>query len=923
MKKQWLLILGAWFFAVQFLYAGSGVYQSMTAPPPHSDPGWLATESDGQIFLVSPGEGPSPLEANDQIISIDGYRFKKASQASTALQNLPPSTPYNIVVKRAGQLFEFTLRTEPVPLLRVALLRLALAIILAIFLITGFTVFLLKPYDKQAVLLAWMFGMFTGLFPLSVVPGWLLGVAAVSRIVSILALPVFFHFFLTFPERSPLLRRFPRLEFYLYIPFLVTFFPYWVMAVVLDLFPSLSSPALTKFAILGRMGAPLIIVYIAGGLLSLLLNYRQASSSSRRRMRVIVAGSMAGFVPLLIFIGALDIFGHQKISPTLIQWMGWIELFTVPLFPLSFAYAIVRHQVIPVRLMLRRGVRYVFVSQGSIVLEMAAVFLSLAFVLYGFFTYLNTTNPLVIGVVSGIVSVVVWELTGYLHQRVIAPSIDRRFFRQAYNAQQILSEVGSALRYMTDVDEMTFLASSKIQDALHTESVLIFFPDARSGDYNSTVDQSDSGDLRDETSQQALALPSDGYVVKRLRNSAIPLVIDFDDPKSWAGRILVGAPGHSSQAFQLEHDVLLRARSALLLPISTKDSLYGVLSVGKRLGDLPFSREDKQLLSALAWQMAFAVENSQLVRRMAEEERLRVELDMATEVQRRLFPESPPALDSVELCGICVPARGVGGDYYDFLDLNDGKLGIAVADVAGKGISAALLMSIVQASLRSQASSVNGRLTELVSSMNRLLHRSTGTSGYASFFYAQFDEGTNALTYVNAGHNPPILVKSGSRAPLDMIAIGNAPGKSDDMAAAAAAPARAMSSVPRFSGHVAASSPEAGMLTEDTGPARNQEWISPLTTGGMVIGLFEESSYEQESVQLGSGDLLVAYTDGITEALNSDGEEFGEPRLRAIIAEKSTLSADQISGIIIESVDDWCAGMPPHDDLTLVIMKVK
>jgi sigma-B regulation protein RsbU (phosphoserine phosphatase) len=510
-----------------------------------------------------------------------------------------------------------------------------------------------------------------------------------------------------------------------------------------------------------------------------------------------------------------------------------------------------------------------------------------------------------------------------LHQRVIAPSIDRRFFRQAYNAQQILSEVGSALRYMTDVDEMTLLASSKIQDALHTESVLIFFPDTRSGNYNSTVDQSDSGDLRDETSQLALALPGDGYVVKRLRNSAIPLVIDFDDPKSWAGRILVGAPGHSSQAFQLEHDVLLRARSALLLPISTKDSLYGVLSVGKRLGDLPFSREDKQLLSALAWQMAFAVENSQLVRRMAEEERLRVELDMATEVQRRLFPESPPALDSVELCGICVPARGVGGDYYDFLDLNDGKLGIAVADVAGKGISAALLMSIVQASLRSQASSVNGRLTELVSSMNRLLHRSTGTSGYASFFYAQFDERTNALTYVNAGHNPPILVKSGSRAPLDMIAIGNAPGKSDDMAAAAAAPAPAMSSVPRFSGHVAASSPEAGMLTEDTGPARNQEWISPLTTGGMVIGLFEESSYEQESVQLGSGDLLVAYTDGITEALNSDGEEFGEPRLRAIIAEKSTLSADQISGIIIESVDDWCAGMPPHDDLTLVIMKVK
>ena len=174
-------------------------------------------------------------------------------------------------------------------------------------------------------------------------------------------------------------------------------------------------------------------------------------------------------------------------------------------------------------------------------------------------------------------------------------------------------------------------------------------------------------------------------------------------------------------------------------------------------GIFPFTREDKQLLMAVALQMAFAIQNVELVRQVAGEERLRHELELATTVQRRLFPECPPESASLDLAGVCHPAHGVGGDYYDFIQLENFKLGIAVADVAGKGISAALLMSTVQASLRSRAQSVNGNLTELVSSMNQLLHLSTDAASYATFFYAQFDEQTRMLTYVNAGHNPPIL----------------------------------------------------------------------------------------------------------------------------------------------------------------------
>jgi len=285
------------------------------------------------------------------------------------------------------------------------------------------------------------------------------------------------------------------------------------------------------------------------------------------------------------------------------------------------------------------------------------------------------------------------------------------------------------------------------------------------------------------------------------------------------------------------------------------------------------------------------IENAQLVRRKAEEERLRTELEFATEVQRRLFPERPPTLASLELSGVCHPARGVGGDYYDFLVLGPGQVGIAVADVAGKGISAALLMSTVQASLRSQAATVDGRLTELVASMNRLLYGSTDTSSYATFFYAQFDEHSRCLTYVNAGHNPPLLVR-----PMD-----EARSHRNDSRGAA-------------DGQAVAASPEVDLAATS---------VARLMTGGPVIGLLENCVYEHETLEVQSGDVLVAYTDGVSEALNPEGEEFGEDRLAGVVTEWSHLSAEELSERIVETVQDWCRDAPQHDDMTLVVVKVK
>jgi sigma-B regulation protein RsbU (phosphoserine phosphatase) len=247
---------------------------------------------------------------------------------------------------------------------------------------------------------------------------------------------------------------------------------------------------------------------------------------------------------------------------------------------------------------------------------------------------------------------------------------------------------------------------------------------------------------------------------------------------------------------------------------------------------------------------------------------MRRELEMAAEVQRRLFPERPPSSDTIELAGYCRPARGVGGDYYDFLTFGTGQTAVMVADVAGKGISAALLMSTLQASLRACVlaggpdASAQGSLAGLVSTLNRLLCKSTGPASYVTFFYAQLDERSHTLSYVNAGHNPPLLFRG--------------PGE----------------------------------------PVKLEE-------GGPVLGFFEGCRYGQGAARMGRGDVLVGFTDGVVEALNEKGEEFGEGRLQEAVASSVHMTAQEICDRIVERVGEWCGGAPQHDDLTLVVLRVR
>jgi sigma-B regulation protein RsbU (phosphoserine phosphatase) len=462
-------------------------------------------------------------------------------------------------------------------------------------------------------------------------------------------------------------------------------------------------------------------------------------------------------------------------------------------------------------------------------------------------------------------------LFAWLHmivKRRLLPRLERYFSPAPYDEHSIFFDLGQEARTADTIDHLYESIASRISESFEAGYVSIFTREEERGDYFCRVSsafQTGERGPADEQTEQSLKLSRDAFVVKRLNSLSSPLVIEAAELETWTQAFRLASPA-VREARQHERETLRLIKAHLLVQVRTKEKMSGILSLSLRRGQFPYSVADKETLMSVAGQLALVIENARLAERMVAEERLRRELALAAEVQRRLLPERPPECLTVELAGFCQPARGVGGDYYDFIKFDNERLGIAIADVAGKGIAAALLMSTVQATLRSLSAdgAVNGSLADMVATLNRLLCNSTRGANYVTFFYAQFDQTSQRLTYVNAGHNPPLFFRAN--------------------------------------------------------PSHD---FRSLSSGGMFVGMFEHCGYEQEVVQMRPGDALIAFTDGLPEARNAQDEEFDEERIKEALAETSHLSAPEIRDEIARRVEEWIASAPQHDDLTFIVMKVK
>jgi serine phosphatase RsbU (regulator of sigma subunit) len=300
-------------------------------------------------------------------------------------------------------------------------------------------------------------------------------------------------------------------------------------------------------------------------------------------------------------------------------------------------------------------------------------------------------------------------------------------------------------------------------------------------------------------------------------------------------------------------------RSLLCVPMMVKSTLVGVLTVYNKRDGASFTEEDQRLLAIIAGQSAQIVENARLYEEEQALQRMKEEVRLAATIQMDLLPKTPPVVPGYDIAGVSIPAQLVGGDAYDFIPVDETQIAICLADVSGKGLPASLLMANVQATLRGQTLT-SSTSAICVQRANRLLHQSTSSDKFVTLFYSRLETSTNILTYCNAGHDNPFL----------------------------------------FSGNGA--------------PRR-------LGTGGLVLSIMEDFPYEEEQVHLSPGDVVVIYSDGITEAVDLSQAQFGESRIESVVSSRRSLSASGIIDSIVSAVREHAGNAPQADDMTIVVIK--
>lgn len=299
--------------------------------------------------------------------------------------------------------------------------------------------------------------------------------------------------------------------------------------------------------------------------------------------------------------------------------------------------------------------------------------------------------------------------------------------------------------------------------------------------------------------------------------------------------------------------------SCIAAPLLVGEKVIGLIYLEVRLGRKSFVEEDLRLLSSLANTAAIKIQNLKLQEKAAAQQRIEREMALAWDVQRRLLPEREPELHHTELKGRAIPSRTVSGDYYDFFERADGTVDVVVADVCGKGMAASILAASVQAAFQVWAGE-NTPPDRLCAGLNDLVYRRTSPEKFITFFLALYDPETGAVIYTNAGHNPGIVIRKNGTSQL-------------------------------------------------------------LHAHGMPLGLFPNKVYSSGSITLSAGDLLVLYTDGVTEASNPDGEEFGLERLIAVATASLGKPLLELESDIGTALAGFVAGTPYADDRTLVLLR--
>ncbi len=677
-------------------------------------------------------------------------------------------------------------------------------------------------------------------------PLWLTTVAIAASVVPYAAIGVLMARVLaTFPYRSRLGSIVLRWQWLILIPYAC-----WAIgeqaASLAAIHPRLQSTAeaLAFLRAGSRWGFLSAVIVVASLLVAQRIEMR---SRPQTRLRIIEAGLVLWIAGGLLYCAAgwsQELPIHSAVARWILFNAAWF-CSTILLLAggIVMVYGVLARRVFGLQFAIRRGLQHLLLSRGVLAFEAFLFFLVLMAVLRGSGARVAESVPLVGGIAASTTALGIIGLRRV--NRPLMSAIDRRFFTESYDVRRVLGGLGHEIANLTAPDVLMDRVSAVVLATLHPARLAFLL---HSGDGSLEVRRVEE---HPRPAQGAWAQGASGLDVQTIVAEPLTKIAPED-------RWLDIAP---SNAATEETEQPAAAPFELLVPLRAGGELLGAMAFGPKLSEEPYSREDKDLLSALASQAALVLKNAELLEVARREAQQTRDIEIARRVQQSLFPRNLPQVPGWEFAGLCRPARAVGGDYYDVFEVGQGQIAVALGDVSGKGLGASLLMANLHALMRSRLPHRIGDLSTLMSELNEELVISTPGSMFVTLFVGVVDTASGVLRYANAGHPPPMLVRAGRESPVAM------------------------------------------------------------TEAGMMAGMISGATFPAAEAVVASGESVVIYSDGVTEAMDGEGGMFDEEGLVSALGMDCGASAESLLTRVLDAVDGFVAGAEQADDISLVVVR--
>lgn len=568
------------------------------------------------------------------------------------------------------------------------------------------------------------------------------------------------------------------------------------------------------------------LVYVIIASVLLYNGYRTVTNQRLRTQTSIVIWGVRFSVGLYVLVFILPNLGILTLSVALQSTIATVSLLVGAG---SIVYAIIRYQFLDIRLIVRQSLVYTITS-GLLVGMYMLIISQLGRITRSIF---GRDAP-VIDVAFIIVALIFFQPV----MNYVDNLIKRFFIRDKSDFRNIAEQFSRELATIFDLNELKKNVSTVLREQMLIEKVSFCLRDWTTGSYELTSEM--------DTAMPAMRFNSNDSMLEKLREHQKPVYIDE----------LIAAPLENSECWKgLRNDVY-----ELIVPLQDRRNVLGFVALSPKLSGYSYSYEDMTALNILGNQLVTAVTNAWLYEESLEKQRMEKEMTLARQIQQDLLPKTLPCSDKFEFAAFTEPALQVGGDYFDFLQTERKTIGVVVADASGKGMPAALLISQLQATLRSEVRN-NRSLADMISNANYLISTSTSPEKFVTIFMGELDEQTLKFSYCNAGHNYPFVIKQDGT-------------------------------------------------------------IEYFRTGGLLVGAFPTAMYESAEYQLAPGDIVFFYTDGLNEAHDAKYEEYGEERLVDFIKKNRGLPARELTDRVISEIRSFSNNTAAEDDMTVIVLKI-